>query len=122
VLAIADDDAIAGLVVLHLHYGFARARLVREVGTLAHDTVEADHLEPLEPARGLLPVRRLRREGERGRPLLELEPPLRERTAVDGLAVPEQEVEGDERGRSLDRELPDPRLGRMQAHLHRVEI
>ena len=41
---------------------------------------------------------------------------------MNGLAVPEQDVEGDERGRGLGRELPDPRLGRVQAHLHRVEI
>src|SRR5437763_15637618 len=97
VLAIADDDAVAGLVVLHLHHRFARAGLVREVSAFAHDTVEADRLEPLEPARGLLPVRRLRRQRERGRAFLELESPLRERAAMDRLAVPEQDVERDER-------------------------
>ena len=48
--------------------------------------------------------------------------PLLERALVDGLAVPEQQVEGDEDRRDLGRELADAALGRVQPHLHRVEV
>jgi hypothetical protein len=41
---------------------------------------------------------------------------------VHRLALPEEQVEGDERGRDLARELLHPALGRVQPHLHRVEV
>src|SRR5205807_8152249 len=54
--------------------------------------------------------------------LLEPGPALLERLLVHGVAVPEQEVDEDERGRALARELPHAALRRMEPHLHRVEI
>ena len=48
--------------------------------------------------------------------------PLLERELVDRLAVPEEEVERDEVGRNLGRELAHAALRRMEAHLQRVEV
>ena len=48
--------------------------------------------------------------------------PLLERLLVDRLAVPEQQVEDDEVGRDLRRQLAHARLRRVQPHLHRVEV
>ncbi len=122
VLPVADDHAVAGLVVLHLHDRFTRPGLVREVGPLTDDTVEADHLEALEPLLRLRAVLALGRERERGRALLELDATLGERTIVDRLAVPEEDVEGDERRGRRRGELADPRLSGVEPQLHRVEV
>ena len=48
--------------------------------------------------------------------------PLLEGLLVNGLPVPEQDVEGDELRGDLSRELVDAALGRVQPHLHRVEV
>jgi hypothetical protein len=41
---------------------------------------------------------------------------------VDGLTVPEQEVERDEVGRDLSGELAHPAFGRVESHLQGVEL
>ena len=53
---------------------------------------------------------------------LELRAALGQRPLVHGLAAPEEDVERDVGGRRLRGELADPRLRRVQAHLHRVEV
>ena len=65
-----------------------------------------------------------RRARRRAKPVerLDARAALFERLLPDGLAVPEQDVEDDELRRDLGGELADARLGRMQAHLHRVEV
>src|SRR5258708_3507484 len=108
--------------MLHLDDRLARSGLVREIRALTDDAVEADHLEPLEPALGERPIRRLRRQRERRRALLELDAALLERAVVDRLAVPEEDVEGDEGRRRLLREPADARLRGMEPHLHGVEV
>src|SRR5436305_1228417 len=49
-------------------------------------------------------------------------PPVGERALVDRLTVPQKDVEGDVARRRFRRELANPGLGWMQAHLHRVEL
>src|SRR5688572_24691986 len=56
------------------------------------------------------------------RDLEELLPALGERTLVDRLALPQENVERDERRGRLGRELSDARLRGMQSVLHRVEV
>ena len=51
----------------------------------------------------------------------QLGPPLLERAPVQ-LAVPQEQVEGDEDGRDLGGESADAALRRMESHLHRVEV
>ena len=41
---------------------------------------------------------------------------------MDRLALPPENVEGDELRRNLGRQLADPTLGRVQSQLHRVEV
>ncbi len=41
---------------------------------------------------------------------------------MQGLLAPEEDVEADELGRDLGRELADPALGGVEAHLERVEV
>src|SRR5262249_57164239 len=60
----ARDDAVGGARVLHLDHG-ALARLVGEAGRLGDDAVEPGAFEVLEPAPGLVPVARHRRDVDR---------------------------------------------------------
>jgi len=116
----AEDDTVGGLLALHLDDPLPRAGEVGEALALRDHPVEAGHLEPVEPALGDLAVARRRRDGERQ--LLDPLSTLLERKLVDRLAVPQEEVEGDEVGRHLAGELLDAALGGMEAHLERVEI
>ena len=75
-----------------------------------------------QPLGALLDVVGDRRQLEALADLLQLGAPLLDRALVHGLALPEQQVEGDEGGRDLGRELADAALGRVEAHLHRVEV
>src|SRR3989442_3009671 len=120
--AVADDDAVGGLVVLHLGDGVARPGPVREVEALRDPAVEPDDLQALEPMRRDRGVARDRREPEAGGLALELRAALGEGPLVHGLAAPEEDVERDVGGRRLRGELADPRLRGVQAHLHRVEV
>src|SRR4029078_10494852 len=78
--------------------------------------------EPREPLLGLLPVRRGGRQHEFLRLALELAAPLLQGLLPDRYALTEKKVERDELGEDLRRELPDPALGRMEAHLQCVEV
>ena len=89
---------------------------------LRDDAVEPGGLEPVEPALRLGEVAAVRRQLEPLRLPLELLAPLLERQLVQLLALPEQDVEGDELRRDLGRELADPALGRVEPELHRVEV
>ena len=89
---------------------------------LRDHAVEPERLEALEPRRAPRRRRASRARAESPSRRLDARAALLERQLPDRLAVPEQHVEDDELGRDLGRELPDARLGRMQAHLHRVEV
>src|SRR5207245_4954781 len=88
--------------------------------SLRHDAVEADRLEAVEPTARVGDLTRRRRQPE-ALERLDAGAALLERQLPDLLAVPEQHVEDDELRRDLRRELPDPRLGRVEPHLHRAE-
>ena len=72
--------------------------------------------------RALSAIARARRQPELLGDLLEELAPLLERLLVHRLALPEQHVEGDELGRDLGGEPVDAALGRVEPHLHRVEV
>ena len=92
----AGDDAVCGLVRLHLDDAVARAGEIREAEALRDDTVEARRLQRLEPLVPLLDVVRDGRELEAVPDLLELGAPFLDRPLVHRLALPEEQVEGDE--------------------------
>ena len=66
----------------------------------------------------------VRRAGRAGSPLpaSPAAPPLLQRQFMYWLPLPEEDVERDELRRDLLREPVDPALGRMEPHLHRVEV
>ncbi len=116
------DHAVGGLVLLHLHHPFARARQVRHAEPLCDHAVEPERLEAVEPGARLGEVAGGRGEPEAlGHPF-ELGPTLLEWALPDRRALPDEHVEDDEGRRNLGREPPDPRFGRMEPHLHRVEV
>ena len=119
----ADDDAVGRLVRLHLHDAVARARQIRQAELLRDHAVEARRLQCLQPRAALLDVvghGRERRHLPRRRSSSRA--PLLDRLLVHRLALPEQQVERDERRRDLGRQLAHAALGGMEAHLHRVEV
>ena len=117
----AEDDAVRGLVLLDLDDGLARAGPVREPEPLRDHAVEAaESSESSQPCAARAVAGRGREAEARER--LDAPAALLERELVHRLAVPEQHVEDDELGGDLGRQPPDPRLGRVQAHLHRVEV
>ncbi len=118
----ADDDAVRGLLRLDLHDAVARAGEIRQVAAFGDDSVEADRLEPLEPIDRLGLIARGGRELEAPCDSPELRPALRERLFPDLLALPDEDIEGDEARRDLRRQLSHAALGRMQPHLHGVEV
>ena len=118
----ADDHAVGGAIRLHLDYAFAGTRQVGLLEPLCDDPVEAGLVEPLEPALRLLGVELGGREAEALRLALELTTPLGQRQLVQRLALPDEDVEGDELGRDLRREPLDPALRRVEAHLELVEL
>src|SRR6185503_18083100 len=75
-----------------------------------------------EPALALLAVARGRRERELLRLPLQLPPPPLQGQLVDGLALPDEQVEGDVFRGNLCREPPDPALRRVEPQLQRVEV
>src|SRR5205823_8790111 len=95
---------------------------VRESEPLRNDAVEPRRAQRLKPVAPLLDVLRDRRKLEPGADLLELAAPLLDRALVHRLPLPEQEVEGDERGGDLACEPTHAALRRMEAHLHRVKV
>ena len=97
-----------------------RARPVGLGEPFGDDAVESRHVKPLHPFRCDVGIERGRRNVERER--LDAIAPFLERQLPDLLSVPEQDVEDDEAGRDLGRQPPDAALGRVQAHLHGVEI
>jgi hypothetical protein len=118
----SDDDAVGRALRLHLHDRLARAGEVRTVLALGDDAVEARRLERLEPVLRHVAVACHGREAEAGGEALERRPPVRERLAPQLLSGPHEHVEGDELGGDLSGQLAHPALGRVQAHLHRVEV
>src|SRR5207237_5410577 len=101
----------------------ARAGEVGEAEALRDHAVEPRRLDALEPVLGGRQVARERREADAfRRALRELGATLLERAAPHLVAVPEQEVEDDVLRRDLRRELADAALGRVQSHLHGVEV
>ena len=62
------------------------------------------------------------RELEALRAALEARAPLRQRLAPGLDALPDEDVERDEARGNLGRQLVDAALGRMEPHLHRVEV
>ena len=118
----AGDDAVGGLVRLHLHDAVARAGEVRQPELLRDHAVEAGRLQRREPRRA---CRDVGGDGESVKPCadaLELGAALLDRLLVHELPVPQQQVEGDEKRGDLGGQLADAALRRMQAHLHRVEV
>jgi len=116
----ADDHAVRRLVRLYLDNALARPREVRKAEALGDHTIEPGSLETVDPLAGDRDV--ARRRGDRERQLLERRPPLLQRLLVQRLALPEQDVERDELRRDLGGELAHAALGRMEPHLHRVEV
>ena len=118
-----DDDAVGGLLLLHLHDAFARAGQVRLAEPLRDHAVQAERLEPVEPAARLLDRARRRREPESLRAPLELERGAPRAAAARSPRPPRAGCRTTTiLGRDLSRQAADPRLGRMEAHLHRVEV
>ena len=117
----ADHCAVRRSMLLDLDDGVARARQVRRRETLPDHAVEAERFELRHPRPGVADVARRRRDPE---PRQRLDPltPLLQRQLPHRLAFPDQDVEDDVVGRDLRRKLPDPRLGRMEPRLHRVEV
>src|SRR5437763_2020472 len=118
----ADDHAVRGPVRLHLDDALAGAGEIRQPVPLGDHAVEAGRLEPVQPLLRSVSGARDRRELEALAATLELSPPFLERPAPHLVAVPEQEIEGDELRRDLAGEAPDTALRRVEPHLHRVEV
>ena len=116
------DDAVRGLLLLHLDDAVARAREVRNAELLRDDAVQSHRLEPVEPAARVRELARCRGERESL-----ARASTRARRSSSGslphrLAVPQEHVERDELRGDLGGQLADARLGRMQPRLHRVEV
>ena len=108
-----DDDAVGGLLRLHLGDALARAGQVREVEPLCDHAVEADCLEAVEPGRVLGPGRSWRERARSGFALRSsFERRLASGSGHDLFALPDEHVEGDEAGGDLAGQLSDPALGR----------
>ena len=120
----ADDDAVRGLLRLHLDDRLARPGQVRAVEPLGDDAVEPERPRARRASRARRPGRRVgRRECEAlARPARARRAAPRAAAASTGFALPEEHVEGDEPRRDLRGELVDAALGRVQPHLHRVEV
>src|SRR5688500_3643214 len=91
----ADDDAVSGLVLLHLHDALAGAGKVRQAEPLLDDAVQPGRLEAVEPAGRRVELERRRRDPE---PLAEAEqlvPPLLEWQLVHRGVLPKEQVERD---------------------------
>ena len=116
------DDAVGRLVRLHLDDAVARAGEIRQPEPLRHHAVEAGGLQRLQPRASLFHVGGDGGEGDAAADALQLGAALLDRPFVHRLPVPEEQVEGDEDRRDLRRQLADAALGRMQPHLHRVEV
>ena len=112
----------ARLVLLHLDDPVARARQVRRRRGAwrrrRRGRATRSGRASRAPRRGRASAARAGSPATR----LELGAPLRERPLPDGLALPDEHVEDDVLGRDLGGEPPDPRLGRVEPHLHRVEV
>src|SRR6185437_11084617 len=107
---------------LDLDDAVARAGQIREAQPLRDDAVEARSLQRLQPFPPLPDVVGDRRQLEALPDLLELGASLLDRLLVELLPLPDQEVERDEGRGNLSRELADAALGRVEAHLHRIEV
>jgi hypothetical protein len=114
--------AIRRLVRFDLDDAVPRAGEVGQPELLRDHAVEARGLERPQPLGSLLDVVGDRRQLETLADLLQLGAPLLDRALVQLPSLPEQQVEGDEGGRDLRRELADAAFGRVEAHLHRVEV
>ena len=118
----ADDHGVGRLVRLHLGDRLPGARPVRVVEPLRDHAVEAGGLEGVEPLGCRFRVERAGGEPEALRELLQLSSALLQGELVQRLALPEENVERDELGRDLLRQPVDSALGRVEPHLHRVEV
>ena len=111
-----------------VRYGFTLTTPSREPGRygdvepLGHDAVEAGRVEAVEPALRLLRGRASPGRAGSAWPCAPARVRASRAAACARLALPEQDVEGDELGRDLRRELPDAALGRVEPQLHRVEV
>ena len=120
----ADDDAVGRLVLLHLDH----RRRASRAGTATPSRFATTPSSPSASKRSSQPARLVERRasparaGSRSRRASSSRAPLLERPLPHRLAVPEQHVEDDVLGRDLRRQPADARLGRMQPHLHRVEV
>jgi hypothetical protein len=121
----ASDDAVGGLLVLHLDH-LPAPRDVRKVAMLGDDAVDARALEALEP-----PLRDRRVVGDRrqakspasvSEKLLEPAPPLGERRLPEVVAAEGDEVEGDERRGRLGAETRDARRRGVEPREERLEV
>ena len=99
-------------MLLHLHDCVARARLIGGRQALRDDTVEPERLEALEP-RARIGSRPRRRRDDEACQAIDPHASLLERLLPDRLAVPEQQVERDERRRDLGRQLAHAALRRV---------
>jgi hypothetical protein len=118
----ACHDAVRGLVRLHLHDALARAGQIGEAEPLGDHPVEPRRLEGLQPVSCRVDVVGDGRERDPVGDLLELGTSLLDRPLVHGLALPQQEVEGDVRRRDLGGELSHAALGGVEPRLHRIEV
>ena len=111
-------------MLLHLDDAVARAGQVRQrrAASRSRRRARPPRSGRATPRASLEVARRAARAGSPRRRRSSSRAPLLERPLVHRLAVPEQHVEGDELGRDLGRQLADAALGRMEAHLHRVEV
>ena len=109
-------------MLLHLDHRLARAGHVREPEPLRDHAVEPGGLEAVEPA---VAASSEVVAGEIQKPSPRRSSSSRRSSSgrsCTGVAVPEQQVEGDEDRRDLGRELADAALGRVEPRLHRVEV
>ena len=95
---------------------------VGRVQALRDHPVETGGLEAVEPGRRRVELTRRRGDPEALAAAQQLLTPLRKRSRVHRLAVPDEQVEGHEDRRDLGGELADPALGGVQPSLHRVEV
>ena len=108
-------------MLFHLHDTVARTGQVRHPELLRDHTVEAERFELREPAPRLADISCCRREPETVE-RLDTRAAFLERQLPYGFAVPDEHIEHDELRRYLGGEPADPRLGRVEAHLHGVEV
>jgi hypothetical protein len=121
----AGDGAVGRSLVLDLDHR-AATRLVRHVGTLGDDAVDARALEAVEPAGGAGRVVGRRREEERRREAaeerLQAPPALVERPVAQVLLGQCEQIEDDEGGGCLETEPLDARGRRVEAREERLEV